>query len=62
MRLLQIYTSPEAQELAWEPQPYGADRPQAADEARVIFVHVKELTSLARTSCSCWPAMPKGTR
>jgi hypothetical protein len=42
MRLLQTYRGPEAQRFALEPPPYGADWPEVAYEAEVIFVHGSE--------------------
>jgi hypothetical protein len=42
MRLMNAYRGPEAQRFAREPPPYGAGWPEVADEARVIFVYIKE--------------------
>lgn len=42
MRLQATYRGPEAQRFALEPPPYGADWPEVAYEADVIFVYEKE--------------------
>jgi hypothetical protein len=41
-RLQATYRGAEAQRFAQEPPPYGADWPEVADEADVIFAHVSE--------------------
>ena len=42
MKLQATYRGPEAQRFALEPAPYGADWPDVAYEADVIFVYVSE--------------------
>ncbi|MEA3376772.1 MAG: hypothetical protein U9R72_11325 [Chloroflexota bacterium] len=42
LKTLNARTAPEAQRFALEPPPQGADWPEVADDAEVIFVYEKE--------------------
>jgi hypothetical protein len=62
MRLQAIHGGAEAQRVAHEPPPYGADWPEVAYEADVILPTFRSRTKRARNSTSPGPECRESAR